>query len=318
MYGDSARRRPRSTSTPATLSVGRVLRGMWQASRPHNAATAAISTTLGTWLSYASARHDAFAFGFTDLRWLWGAPMCALFAVAAANLYNDACDLVADRVNAPHRPIPQGLITERQAVVAAVGCAVLAVLCATQLQGSARWVALVAIVAGLVYSPVLKSTVLVGNAWVAVLSALTIAVGALQVGPMTSVVWMALVSLTLFVLAREILKCMADRVGDAQARLTSVATRFGERGASWIMLAVTVLCGLSLTAPLYGWHEQPRSAGLFAMLALAGGVLPLAAAWYLSAWASPSASSAPRYKAALRLTKAGGLMLLGAFGLLVA
>ncbi|AMW05403.1 hypothetical protein GEMMAAP_12495 [Gemmatimonas phototrophica] len=318
MHGEFTHLRPRLLSAATVLSRWRVLRGVWQGSRPHNAAVAAVSTTLGTWLSYASVRHEPFSVGVFDRGWHWGAPVCALLAVAAANLYNDARDLAADRVNAPHRPIPQGLLSVRQAMIAAAGSAVLAGVCATQLQGNARWLALVAIVAGLAYSPMLKSTVLIGNAWVAGLSAATIALGALEVGPMTPEVWMAVVSLTLFVLAREILKSMADQVGDAQAHLTSVATRLGVHGASRLMLTVSVLCVLSLLAPLFVRRGHPYAVTSFVLVAVAGGVFPLATAWYLSARDLPREQSAPRYQKALRLTKAGGLALLGAFGVLVA
>ena len=42
---------------------------------------------------------------------LISAIVSASFILAAGNVLNDICDVVADRINAPYRPLPSGAVT---------------------------------------------------------------------------------------------------------------------------------------------------------------------------------------------------------------
>lgn len=240
--------------------------------RPHNAALAAASTAVGAWIGAPSTESMRELLGSASPWWLATA---AALAVGAANLYNDARDADADRINAPHRAIPRGQLSVRQAERLAVVAGVLAVISGTCARASVGgWIAL-AVMAGLVYSRGVKSTVLVGNVWVAVLSAATLPAGAFVAGELTAEVWWAAGLMVLYITGREVLKSIADVSGDTAVATRTVATVWGTARASAVVLGVAVLMtGWALGAAL-GTVVLPAQAAVL----WGAGVVPMIAAW---------------------------------------
>jgi len=84
-------------------------------------------------VAYAFVAHAAL---HTDLQnsLPWGrltlAVAAALLVTAASNAWNQVYDLALDRINKPHRPLPSGAATPKQALVLGHVCALSGLVCA--------------------------------------------------------------------------------------------------------------------------------------------------------------------------------------------
>ena len=284
---------------------------LFEASRPHNALAAGLSTLVGAVVVAPSGSgvdtHPALsALVATGV-------VGSMLAVGAANLRNDAVDVWADRVNAPHRPLPRGAASVRQAHVAAWLAMAGAAVCAVIVGLPVGAIGLLALAVSMAYSPYIKSTVLVGNAVVATISALTVPFGAALAGGGTGHdwrrVWFVTLLLALYIGAREVLKCLADEEGDRRAGAVTVVTAWGATAAHRIVGAASALLVLLIIAavPLFA-PSVWRGAG-FVLLCSVGAVLPLVLARRTFEGTARRPHD-PARGAALRLTKVGGFALL--------
>jgi 4-hydroxybenzoate polyprenyltransferase len=176
----------------------------------------------------------------------------AALAVAAANVFNDRCDRVADEVNRPDRPLIAGPTTGNDAdrfVLAAT----LGAMGASAIIGPAASAPTVAfLVVGFGYSLVLRRVAFLGQAVVASLFSGPVVYGAWFGGGVSARVWIAAGLAATYVFAREILKGVPDRPGDLAAGYRTPATRLGEAGALRMFRgAVALFCAASVAAYFY-------------------------------------------------------------------
>lgn len=293
----------------------RRLGAVFRVCRPHNALLAVGGAMLGVWLAARQAPSQVAITVDT----LFALTLVVSSAVAAANVWNDICDVAADRLNAPQRPIAAGLLSARVAVVLAIVLTLIAFAAASVFSARASTLARVGVVAALIYSPWIKSTVLVGNVWVAVLSASTVILGALTTEGYSTRVGVAFALLMLIVLLREMMKSAADVVGDAASGMRSVATRFGPARAIGIARGVCVifaLVGLAAPALISGaaWPNT-RHSSLWVYLAwwCIAVIIPL---WLAFKAAHSATATPPGLQRALRLSKIAGASTLVAQALL--
>jgi geranylgeranylglycerol-phosphate geranylgeranyltransferase len=101
------------------------------------------------------------------------AAVATFLATGAANAWNDYLDIEIDRINQPQRVLPAGLMSLRGAWIFSIGLTLIALLIAAFINLPSFLVALVATVILYIYSWKLKSTVLMGNATIATISALS-------------------------------------------------------------------------------------------------------------------------------------------------
>ena len=151
---------------------------------------------------------------------------------AAALIVNDYFDLESDRINAPDRPLPAGLVTERD---------VLLLFTIVTLVGFAAgfflgWPALAVLAGvwgvGLLYNWRLKRTGLPGNLMVSFSVGMTFVYGGVVVGkPFEPVVLLFALLVSLINLGEEIAADAMDMVGDRHAGSRSLAVRLGPEGA---------------------------------------------------------------------------------------
>jgi 4-hydroxybenzoate polyprenyltransferase len=222
----------------------------------------------------------------------FAAALTVLFIVAACNTVNDIMDLSADRVNRPDRPLPSGRISVRQARTVAVVAASAGLASATALGPNAVLVAGGFLLAGILYSVFLKRVALIGHVWTAAVFGATAVWGAWTSTATPSVVWMAALLVTLFLLPRELLKSMGDVPGDILAGTGTAAVRWG-RPATLRAVAVSegLFAGTTVVPLLVGIGGVAYLAGIWA-----GAVLPLIA---VTIWLWPRVDARVRRAEAL-------------------
>jgi 4-hydroxybenzoate polyprenyltransferase len=189
-------------------------------------------------------------------RELLPAMVAIALAIAAANVYNDRCDLAADEINRPDRPLPAGIIAANDCDRFVMGATLIAVAAAGAIDLLAAIAASAYLVVALFYSPVLRRVILIGQITVAALFAAPLLYGGwIASGGVRVEHWVATALVTLFVFARETLKAVPDLPGDLAAGYHTIATRFGERVAlSVFRVAAAAFCLASLAATLVVHH----------------------------------------------------------------
>ncbi|MCS6881372.1 MAG: UbiA family prenyltransferase [Oscillochloridaceae bacterium] len=211
--------------------------------RPHVAAQAAAYTFLGAYLS-AGPR-----FTLTPLTAL--AALIVAVVVAFGFVINDYADADIDRLTKPERPIPSGAISRSQAVALArllAGLtAVLILFAPVVLQA----IAILNLALTTAYALVLKRTVLIGNATVALLNSSILVFGGLAAGGVSTVVWAVAGMSFLYSLAQEVLYTVDDVDGDARAGIMTTAVYFGVEPALRLFRGLIVLALLCATAPAW-------------------------------------------------------------------
>jgi len=169
-----------------------------------------------------------------------------LFAVAAANAVNDILDISTDMLAKPNRPLPAGRLTARAAWTISAATALAAVILAAPLGGYAvPWVIVLLSVAFL-YSYRAKSTMLLGNAVVALCS--PVLFGALIADRVVAVTWIGAGISFMFMLTYETLKTIADLDTDAANGIRTFAATAGLRPAVLLLRGLVTLLTLAATA----------------------------------------------------------------------
>jgi geranylgeranylglycerol-phosphate geranylgeranyltransferase len=192
---------------------------MYKLSRPFNALSGALAVILGGYVARTG-------------EWLHVilAAVVTVLITAAGNAWNDYLDVEIDRINQPHRVLPSGMISRRGAWMFSVGLTLLALVVAAFINWPAFIVAAAATVVLYIYSWKLKSTVLMGNATVAAVSALSAVFGGIAAGNVWPTFWLAIIIATA-ILGREVLKTLADYEGDLRQQCRTIATAWGQRRA---------------------------------------------------------------------------------------
>ena len=148
---------------------------------------------------------------------------------AAGMATNDWFDLEIDRVNKPSRPLPSGLITERQALWFIVTLYALGIL--LSFMGDARLgiVSLIAFVCSFLYSKLFKRKLIVGN-W---LTALLCCYPFISVGVIAgfSKLIIPIATTLVFIFGREILAAVEDMPGDKANGVKSVPLWLGRENS---------------------------------------------------------------------------------------
>ena len=175
-----------------------------------------------------------------------------VLVAAGANALNDACDVEADRINRPERPLPSGSVTRRVAVGLFVVLSV-AALVISWILSAEHFVICTAVVVGLLlYNVRLQHVAVVGNLIVAASVAATLVFGAIADGIVVDVyVGAAFAFLT--TLARELVKDLEDVTGDTVAGSRSLPVLAGEPVSRWIAGAIIVLTAGLVPMPFIWW-----------------------------------------------------------------
>jgi len=224
------------------------LKGLFSLIRFELPLAAAICVILG----------QLFALGyFAPLILTISAALSVFFISASILVSNDYFDIETDRINAPHRPIPSGLVSPAQALAFAVLLLLSGLILSLTISIAAFLFSMGLTIIGLLYNRKFKKHGLLGNLMVSFSVGMTFVFGGLSVGmPFNKVVLFFAVIAALVDLGEEIAADSMDVKGDKLIDSKSIAIRHGKekalRVSSFIFILVILL---SLIPFLLQWFS---------------------------------------------------------------
>jgi len=193
--------------------------------------------------------------GFPSLSQALPAFLSVFFISGSALILNDYFDLEVDRVNAPERPLPSGVVTPREVVLLAMVVTVFGLSTALIIGWQVFVFAVFVWVVGVLYNWRFKQSGLPGNLMVAFSVGSTFVFGGMAVGqPIHLRVWFFALIAFLIDLAEEIAGDAMDAEGDKLRGSKSLAILFGKRTAVRVVVSLFILVVLLSILPyLLGW-----------------------------------------------------------------
>ena len=170
-------------------------------------------------------------------------------------MINDYFDLEVDKVNAPKRPIPSGLVSPVEAIGLSVISALIGLAACFTISPFAFILGGIVWLIGFLYNWKFKQEGLLGNLMVAISVAGTFILGGIVVGePWNKTVWLFALTAFFVDLAEEIAGDAMDMEGDRKRDSKSIAIRMGRDAALRISasLFVTVVL-ISFIPYVLGW-----------------------------------------------------------------
>ncbi len=213
------------------------VKAFYKLARPFNAITGGLAVFLG---GYVAGTGE------------WGkvalAALVTFLITGAGNSWNDYLDVEIDKINQPQRVLPSGQISPRAAWIFSLVLTGLGLAVAAFINPLAFIVALIASVILYVYSWKLKSTVLMGNATVAVISALSVVFGGIAAGNPRPTLLLAVI-IVVAITGREVLKTLADYEGDLRQHVRTISTAWGRRPARIVFYLLAAATGWIMLVP---------------------------------------------------------------------
>jgi len=220
------------------------IKGTLQLLRPELAFAAGICVVIGEFLAAgAIPTLRAAALGF----------VCGFFLSGSALITNDYFDLEVDRVNAPQRALPSGLLSPLEAMASGIAAGLIGLIAAWDLNWFALEISLIVWVMGFLYNWKYKSTGLWGNLIVSASVGLTFVMGGIGVDlAWNRTVWLFGLIAFFFDLAEEIAAGAMDAEGDRQRASQSIALVHGKKTALLVSGLLYELVVVLTFIPL-GW-----------------------------------------------------------------
>lgn len=181
-----------------------------------------------------------------------------VFLISAGSLIlNDYFDIETDRINAPHRPLPSGLVTERDVILLFIAVSLLGFLAGILISPAALALLILAWVVGFLYNWRFKKSGLAGNLMVSFSVGMTFIYGGVAAGrPFEVIVWFFAFMAAFVNLGEEIAADAMDVEGDRQSGSRSLPVVFGRENALRISAAIFLLMVVISSLPfLLGWLE---------------------------------------------------------------
>jgi geranylgeranylglycerol-phosphate geranylgeranyltransferase len=222
--------------------------GLWRLFRFELPLTAGVCVILGELLALGklpTAREMTLGF------------LSVFFISATSLILNDYFDLETDRINAPERPLPSGLVTEREVVALSMLVTLLGLIAASLLSWEALGMVIFVWAVGFLYNWRFKKAGLLGNLMVAFSVGMTFIFGGIAVDrPFEKIVWFFALWVMLIDLGEEIAADAMDLEGDRQAGSHSLALLMGSENALKISAALFWVVIVASSLPfLWGWLE---------------------------------------------------------------
>jgi geranylgeranylglycerol-phosphate geranylgeranyltransferase len=228
------------------MMISKKIRGAIQLFRPELPLAAGVCVVLGEIVALGS---------LPPMREVLLGFACGFFLSGAALTLNDYFDIEVDKINAPQRPIPAGLLTPADAILLTALITLIGLGAAFFISPLAFVVSLVFWVIGVFYNWKFKSNGLWGNLMVAASVGITFIMGGITVGqPLNRTVWFFGLIAFLIDLAEEIAGDAMDMEGDKQRSSKSIAIRLGRDRALRITAFLFILVVLLSYIPIVlGW-----------------------------------------------------------------
>ena len=182
----------------------------------------------------------------------------SIFFISAASLIlNDYFDIEIDKINAPERPLPSGLVTERDVILLSLVVTLLGFVTGYLISLQALLVVILVWVVGFLYNWRFKKAGFIGNLMVSFSVGMTFIFGGVTVDrPFENIVWFFAVIVMLVDLGEEIAADAMDIEGDHKVGSRSLALVLGREKALKISGATFLLVIVASGLPfLLGWLE---------------------------------------------------------------
>ena len=230
------------------------------------------------------------------------ASFAAGFIGGGGMVVNDIFDVQIDRVNKPSRPIPSGTVSLRSASFYYVFLTAVGLLLNFFLHSVAQAIAISAAILIFFYSYKLKSTPLVGNLAVGLLTGLTFIFGGAAVGNIQRAIIPALFAFLVNV-GREIVKDMEDVEGDSLHNARTFPVKYGLKAAA-VAATVFLLAVIGSTIIPFADHQY----GMTYFIVVTAGVNCVIAFVLFSLWKDSSPHNLNRLSTILKYDMLVGLI----------
>jgi len=199
------------------------IKGLIELLRPELPFAAGISVIIGEIITLGKLPSLSELF----LGFMWG-----FFLSESAMILNDFFDIEVDKINAPNRPLPSGLISSNTAIVFSIIISLLGLIISFFINKAAVLLYIIFWFIGFLYNWKLKEKGLLGNLFVSSSVAVTIILGAIVVGnPWNKAVLIFSLMLFVFDLGEEIAADTMDIEGDKKRNIKSIAILIGRQKA---------------------------------------------------------------------------------------
>ncbi|MCF8001911.1 MAG: UbiA family prenyltransferase [Halanaerobiales bacterium] len=224
------------------------IKGLIELLRPELPFAAGLCVIMGEIITLGSVPSVRELFlGFT-----WG-----FFLSGSAMILNDYFDIEVDKVNAPHRPLPSGLISLKAVIFFTTIITLIGLFASFFINKLAVLLYIIFWIIGFLYNWKFKEKGLVGNLFVSLSVSITIILGSIVVGsPWNKSVIIFSIMLFLFNLGEEIAADAMDIAGDKKRNIKSIAILIGKKNALNISFSLfiifIILSFLPVTLGLFG------------------------------------------------------------------
>lgn len=182
------------------------------------------------------------------------ATLVVAFYTVGANTLNDYLDYKIDKINRPDRPIISGRILRKHALIISILAFIIGTIIALQLNTNSQLVSIgISLPLIIAYNIKLKKLPLIGNIVVAIVLALSFIYAGLAFSNLSPLILPAVLAFGL-TLIRELVKDMADIIGDKSVGLKTFPIIFGENKTINLCVGLSVLLGIGAFIPFITGH----------------------------------------------------------------
>ncbi len=177
----------------------------------------------------------------------WG-----FFLSGSAMILNDYFDIDVDRINAPNRPLPSGLISSKTVILFTIIITLIGLLISFFINGLAVLLYIIFWIIGFLYNWRFKEKGLLGNLFVSLSVSITIILGSIVVGnPWNKGVIIFSIMVFLFNLGEEIAADAMDIAGDKKRNIKSIPILIGREKSIYISFLLFVTFILLSFLPVF-------------------------------------------------------------------
>jgi len=227
-----------NSSNADNFSLLFTIKSMFWMTRPLNNITASIALMVAIFV----ATPDSY-----NLAPLACISIGGFLAAAQAMVHNDIVDIEVDRINAPQRVLPRGILSIQQAKIFAIVLFAIGFFFAlyVDLTSDIWYTTLVFVgMSGVLdaYNLWLKKMGFIGNLSIGFSVLMLFVYGDLFVDNKFDVAPMVMGTIGFLLnAAREVVKGIVDVEGDAQENIKTIAVRIGRKGAAWFAAPIFIL-----------------------------------------------------------------------------
>ena len=209
--------------------------------RPINVVVAALAAIMSAYIL------ENFYYSLTSIYTL----IIVIFYTGGANAFNDYCDYEIDLINRPNRPLSRGTINSNEAFIFSILMFLIGSLVALLLPLKATIVSVgIALPLIIIYSLRLKGILIIGNIVVSMILGLSFIFFGLSHGNILPMIVPSFLAFGLTLL-RELIKDIADIVGDKENNLKTLPIVIGEEKSIFVSYFLIFIIGFGSLMPYY-------------------------------------------------------------------